>query len=685
MTPSANSSLLAEWHGPFGGVPAFDRVAVADFPAALETGMARQLAEIEAITGDPAAPTFDNTIAPLERSGRPLQRALMYYYVWSSTMSGSEFQEIERAMAPKLAEFGDRIMQNGALFARVEAVRNADSFAALTTEQRRLVDQVHLDFVLAGAGLDDSAKVRIAAINQELAGLFTEFSQNVLADETNEVVLIDDEEGLAGVPAAVVAAAATAAEERGHSGRWAVANTRSSVVPFLTFAERRDIRERVWQMFVSRGDGGGATDNKEVIARMLRLRAERAGLLGFETHAHLRLAKTMAKTPEATFRLMDAVWPAARVRAAEEVADMQALADRLGDGITIAPWDYRYYAEKVRAERYDLDQAALEPYLQLDNLREGMFWVAGELFGFAFRPLADVAVCHPDVTVWEVSDRESGRHVGLWYFDPYARAGKRSGAWMNAYRAQERFDGEVTTIVSNNSNFVKGPPGKPLLISWTDATTMFHEFGHALHGLNSNVSYPSLAGTAVFRDYVEFPSQLLEHWLSTPEVLSRFALHHETGEALPEELRERIRRAASFNQGFATTEYLACALVDMKMHTAEEPVEDVGRFEAETLAELGMPEEIVMRHRPTQFLHLFSGDAYSAGYYSYLWSDMLTADAWEAFTEAGGAYDEEVGARLRDHVFSVGNTVDPADGYRAFRGRDPQIAALMRKRGFAGS
>jgi peptidyl-dipeptidase Dcp len=390
----------------------------------------------------------------------------------------------------------------------------------------------------------------------------------------------------------------------------------------------------------------------------------------------------MAKTPERAMELMQAVWGPAVARVREEVADMKALAAREGASITIEPWDYRYYAEKVRKAKYDLDENEIKPYLQLEKLREGMFWVAGELFGFTFTPVTNVPVYHADVRVWEVTDRGNGRHIGLWYFDPYARAGKRSGAWMNAYRRQEKFETPTTTIVSNNSNFVKGAPGEPVLISWDDANTLFHEFGHALHGLSSNVNYPALSGTAVARDYVEFPSQLLEHWLSTPEVLNRFALHHQTGEPIPRALVERIERAATFNEGFATTEYLSAALVDMQLHLAGSTPIDADAFERQALANLGMPREIVMRHRTPHFLHVFSSDGYSAGYYSYLWSDVITADAFGAFTDAGGPYDKAMAAKLK-HLLSIGNTVDPADAYRAFRGRDPRVEALMRKRGFS--
>ncbi|HEX9800884.1 MAG TPA: M3 family metallopeptidase [Thermoanaerobaculia bacterium] len=679
--------LLAPWTGPHGGVPAFDQVRVEQFQPALEAAMAEQLAEVDAIASHVAAPTFDNTIAALERVGKTLDRVGTYYGVFASTMSSPEFQAVEREMAPRLAAFADKIFQNEKLFSRLAAVYETRETLGLTPVQQRLVWLDHTRFVRAGAKLDAAAKTRLSEINQELAGLYTKFSQNVLADEEGYVLVLESAADLAGLPDSLRSAAAAAAASRGHAGKWAISNTRSSMEPFLTYADRRDLREKVWTTYYSRGDNGDEHDNNATISAILRLRAERAQLLGYATHAHWRLENTMAKTPERAMELMEAVWQPAVARVREEVADMQAIADAEAAAsgaarIAIAPWDYRYHAEKVRKAKYDLDENEIKPYLQLDKLREGMFWVAGELFGFEFRPVTGVPVVHPDVRVWEVTDRASGKHVGLWYFDPYARKGKRSGAWMNAYRTQERFAGEVTTIVSNNSNFVQGKAGEPILVSWTDAETMFHEFGHALHGLNSNVDYPSLAGTAVFRDYVEFPSQLLEHWLPTRQVLERFALHHQTGEPIPAALVAKIEQAETFNQGFQAVEYLASALVDMKLHLAGATPIDPDEFERETLAALGMPSEIVMRHRTPQFGHVFSGDSYSAGYYSYLWSDTLTADAFEAFTEAGGPYDKTVAKRLRDHVFSVGNTIDPADGYRAFRGKDPGIAALMRKRGF---
>ena len=680
--PTAIEILVTEWRGNYGGVPPFDRIEVGAFKPAIETAMAENLAEIDRIATNPAAPDFENTIAALEAAGRALERVLTVYGVWSSNMSTPEFQGVQREMAPRLSAHNDRITQNEQLFRRIKSVYDAPQKATLTAEQQRLTWLYFTNFVRAGAQLGAASKERLSAVNQELAGLFTSFSQNILADETNHYVVIDSETDLAGLPQSVRDAAATEAQAKGLSGKWVISNTRSSVDPFLAYAERRELRERVWRMFVDRGDNGDEHDNNRIIADILRLRAERAKLLGHPTHAHWRLENSMAQTPERTLELMEAVWQPAVARVREEVADMQALADRAGDDITIEPWDYRFYAEKVRKARFDLDANEVKPYLQLDSLRAGMFWVAGELFDFEFKPVNDVPVFHPDVHVWEVTNRADGKHVGLWYFDPYARRGKRSGAWMNAYRRQHDFRGAVTTLVSNNSNFVKGKPSDPVLISWDDAVTLFHEFGHALHGLSSNVTYPSLSGTLVPRDYVEFPSQLLEHWLVTPEVLQRFARHYRTGEVIPQSIVDRIKRAGTFNEGFETTEYLASALVDMKLHLAGDQSIDPEAFERQALTELGMPREIVMRHRTPQFGHIFSSDSYSAGYYSYLWADVLTADAFTAFTEASGPYDNEVARKLREYIFSAGNTIDPAEAYRRFRGRDARIEALLEKRGF---
>jgi peptidyl-dipeptidase Dcp len=681
MVVAADNPLLNDWTGPHGGIPPFDQVALEHFEPAFQAAMAERLAEIDAIANGKGKATFDNTIAALERSGGALERLMTIYGVWGSTLSSAEFRELEGRIEPQLAALGDQVVQNSALFSRIADVFEGKKFRKLTEEQQRLTWKIYNRFVRSGAKLDETAKARLAEINQELAARYTRFSQNLLADEETWVV-IDDASRLSGLPAGLVSAMAADASSRDLEGKWVVVNTRSSVQPFLEWADDRELREVVWKAFVDRGDRGGETDNNALVGEILSLRAERATLLGYDTHAHWRLEMSMAGGPDAAMKLMEAVWKPAVGRVAEEVAAQQAVADAEGAGITIAPWDYRYYQEKVRKDKYDLDQNEVKAYLQLEKLREGMFWMARELYGLTFTQITDVPVYHPDVRVWRV-DTTDGNPVGLWYFDPYARPGKRSGAWMNAYRPQSRFDGDDLPIVSNNSNFVKGAPGTPVLISWDDAETMFHEFGHALHGLLSDVTYPSLAGTNVFRDYVEFPSQLHERWLGTPEVLQTYAVHVETGEPMPQALIERIDAAATFNSGFGTVEYLASALIDMKLHLAGATPIDADAFERETLSSLGMPAELVMRHRTPQFAHVFSGDGYSAGYYSYLWADAITADAAEAFVEAGSMWDPTTARSLVEHVLSVGNTIDPAEAFRAFRGRDVDVSALMRARGFA--
>ncbi len=672
---------LAPWTGPFGGVPPFDTVKVADFVPLSEAAFASELAEVDAIANNPAPPTFENTIGALEKTGSALDRASTIYGVWSGTLSTPEVRAADRILLPRLAAHSDKILQNAALFRRVDAIYQRRQALRLTPEQKRLTEIRWNGFIRGGARLEPAAKARLGVINGELATHFTTFSQNLLVDE-NDYVLYLKEADLSGLPADIRAAAAAAALERRHPGEYAVLNTSSSVDPFLTYSDRRDLRQRVWTTYYNRGDNGDARDNNAVIRKILKLRAERAKLLRFPTHAHWRLAgNSMADTPQAAMDLMLRVWPAATARVREEVTEMQAIADKEGQGVRIKPWDYRYYAEKVRSARYDLDLIAVKPYLQLEKLRDGMHWVAGQMYGFTFAPVTNVPVQHPTVTVFEV--KRAGRHVGLWYFDPFARVGKRSGAWMNAYRVQQTYRGKVTAIVSNNSNFVAGAPGEPVLISWDDARTMFHEFGHALHGLNSNVTYPSLSGTRVFRDYVEFPSQVNEHWLPTAEVLNRFALHHKTGEPIPKALIDKIEKASTFRQGFDVTEYLASALIDMKLHLAADADIDPDAFEREELEALGMPSELPMRHRMPQFRHIFGSDSYSAGYYSYLWSEVIALDTVDAFKESpGGLYDKGVAKRLHDHVMSTGNSIDPKVGYRAFRGRDPDVKAYLRSKGF---
>ncbi|HZK99617.1 MAG TPA: M3 family metallopeptidase [Caulobacteraceae bacterium] len=677
----AQSPLLAPWTGPHNGAPAFERVRIEDFKPALMAAMKADRKEIAAIVADPSPPTFANTIAALEDAGRALNRVSAIYGVYTSTMSDKPMQAIEQEMAPILSAFGDEVVQNAALFARVKAVYEAREHSGLTPEQQRLTWVTWRGFARHGAGLDAAGKTRMAAINQRLATLSTSFSQNELADEEGYSLTLRSEADLAGLPASLRDGAAAAAKDKGLAGQWLITNTRSSMEPFLTWSSRRDLREKGWRMWTMRGDNGGAHDNKAIITEILALRAEKARLLGYPTFAHWITDDQMAKTPDAAMDLMLKVWAPAKARVAEEVADMRKLADAEAPGSRIEPWDYRYYSEKVRKARYDLDENEVKPYLQLEKLREGMFWAAGQLYGFEFVQVNDLPVVEPTIRTFEV--RRDGRQVGLWYFDPYARAGKGSGAWMSEYRPQERFTGEITPVVSNNANFVKAAPGEPILVSWDDGVTMFHEFGHALHGLNSDVAYPSLAGTSVARDFVEFPSQLNERWLPTHEVLTRFCIHYQTGEAMPDALVAKIRRAHTFNKGFDTVEYLASAIVDMKAHLAGATPIDPAVFEAATLAEIGMPREIVMRHRMPHFGHIFAGEGYAAGYYDYIWADTLTADAAEAFAQApGGFYDKATAKRLHDDIMSVGNTIDAGQAFRRFRGRDVTVDALMRDRGF---
>ena len=681
---ASRSPMLDAWTGPFGGVPRWSDVRVDDFVPALEAAMAEQRAEIERITANKEAPTFENTIVALERSGLTFERVRTYYSVHSGTLNTGPMPDVQKVMAPKFAAFFDEIAQNAKLFQRVAAVYEGPEYKKLDPQQQRLTWDRYRNFVRAGAKLDEKQKARLSEINQRLASLYNRFGQNVLDDETKRFTVFTQASDVAGLPDDLKGAAARAAKSRGLEGQWVIANTRSAVDPFLTYGSNRAAREKVWRAFVNRGDNGDSTDNNAIITEILQLRFERANLLGYPSHAHWRLEPQMAATPENAMKLMESVWKPAVAAVHRDVAEMQKLSDAEQAGTPLAPWDYRYYAEKLRKQKYDIDFNEVKPYLQLEKLREGMHWAAGRLYGLTFARLDQVPTYQPDVTVYEVKNA-AGKHVGLWYFDPYAREGKRSGAWMSEYRGQERLRGAISPIVSNNSNFVKGEPGQPVLISWDDAETMFHEFGHALHGLLSDVKYPSQSGTSTARDFVEFPSQINEHWLSTPEVLERYALHYKTGQPMPKEMLERIKRAENFNEGFRTVEYLSAALVDMKYHLAGAGPIEPDKFEREELARLGQPEQIVMRHRSPHFSHVFSGDGYSAGYYSYLWSDALTADAWEAFVEGRGPWDEKVAERFRKYILSSGDTMDQGEAFRLFRGRDVDTSALMRKRGFAGA
>ncbi|MBO3100211.1 M3 family metallopeptidase [Gelidibacter pelagius] len=683
-TSMANTDniLLQEWTGPYDGVPAFDKMNVKDVKEAVEKGMELGLEDIEKIANNPEPPTFENTIVEMERSAKDLTRVFTYYGILSSNMSSPEFRDLQAELAPKLSDYSSKISQNEKLFERVKAVYDASQTTPLEADQQRVVDLTYKGFEMNGANLDAEKKKRYAEINKELSSIYTKFSNNVLHDEENYVTYLNEDQ-LGGLSESFVKSAAKIASDKGQEGKYAITNTRSSIDPFLTYSTERELRKQVWTNYYSRGDNGDEYDNNDLIAKILELRKERVGLMGYDNYAEWRLQDRMAKTPENAMNLMMAVWPAAISRVKEEVADMQAVANASGDNITIEPWDYRYYAEKVRQDKYDLDSEEVKQYLQLDKLTQALFYTADRLFNYKFTPVAEgsVPVFHEDVKVWDVTDKDSGKHIGLWYLDPFAREGKRSGAWATTYRSHTTYDGEETVLASNNSNFVKPAPGEPVLVSWDDAITFFHEFGHALHFFSSNVKYPTLNGGV--RDYTEFQSQLLERWLSTDEVINQFLVHYKTGEPIPAALVEKIKKAATFNQGFGTTEYLASALIDMKLHLADPENIDIDKFERETLNELGMPKELVMRHRTPHFGHVFSGEGYATAYYGYMWADVLTADASEAFRDApGGFYDKELSEKLVKYLFAPRNSMDPAEAYRLFRGRDAKIEALMRDRGF---
>lgn len=680
--PVIDNLLLREWTGPYGGVPAFNQVKIEDVKAAMLQGMELNLKDIDAIANSTDAPTFENTIEEMERSGAELDRAFTYYGILSSNMSSPEFRAIQSELAPLLSEFQSKITQNEKLFKRISAVYDASIEKPLEADQQRVVDLIYKDFAMNGAQLDDEQKASYAKINKDLSSLYVTFSNNVLHDEENYITYLTKEQ-LGGLSEGFIKSAAKIATDKGQEGKYAITNTRSSIDPFLTYSTDRELRKQVWTNYYSRGDNGDEFDNNKIISEILKLRRQRVALLGYKNYAEWRLQDRMAKTPENAMALMEAVWPAAIARVAEEVADMQAVANKNGDNITIEPWDYRFYAEKVRKAKYDLDSDEVKQYLQLDKLIDAIHYVAGRLFNFKFTPVPEgsVPVFQEDVKVWEVTDKDSGENIGLWYLDPYAREGKRSGAWATTYRSHTTFDGKKNVLASNNSNFVKPASGEALLVSWADATTLFHEFGHALHFFSSNVKYPALNGGV--RDYTEFQSQLLERWLSTDDVINSFLVHNKTGEPMPAATVAKIKKAGTFNQGFSTTEYLASAIMDMKFHLADPENIDVDQFERETLAELKMPKELVMRHRTPQFGHVFSGEGYATAYYGYMWADVLTADASEAFAEApGGFYDKEMADKLVKYLFAPRNSLDPAEAYRLFRGRDARIEALMRDRGF---
>jgi peptidyl-dipeptidase Dcp len=672
----SGNPFFEPWTTPFG-LPPFDRIRPEHFPPAFDRGMEEHRAEIAAIAGASEAPSFANTIEAMERSGRLLTRVSRTFFNLNGSNTNDALEGIARDYAPRLAEHHMAIALDPALFARIADLHERRQELRLDPDQARLLERTHLGFLRSGATLAPEQKVRMAALSARLATLHTLFGQNVLHDEkTWQLVL--EERDLEGLPPFVRAAAANAAAERGFAGRYVFTLARSSVEPFLTFSARRDLRQTVHEAWTERGAHEGPHDNRPLIREILALRAEQARLLGHDNYAAYRLEDTMAKEIAAADKLLRQVWEPAKRKAAAERDELQALARAEGANATIAPWDWRYYAEKVRHAQYDIDDAEVKPYFVLDNMVRAAFDTAGRLFGLSFTPRSDLPLYHSDVRAYEVRDAE-GRPVGLFLHDNFARLGKRSGAWMGSYRDQESLDGGVMPIVVNNNNFAKG---EPTLLSFDEAETLFHEFGHGLHGLLSRVRYPSQSGTAVRRDFVEFPSQIYEHWMSAPETLRRFAVHYRTGEPMPEELTRRLLAARHFNQGFAAVEYTAAAFLDLAFHTAAAEAIDVDRLEREVLARIGMPEEIALRHRPAHFQHLFSGNGYAAGYYAYLWAEALDADGFDAFTEAGDVFDPALARRL-GVIYAAGDTRDPMELYVAFRGRPPEIDALLRHRGLA--
>ncbi|WOE76165.1 M3 family metallopeptidase [Alterisphingorhabdus coralli] len=678
---TASAAIITEaWPGPFEGVPQWDKVTPDMFPAAFTDAMETLRTEFEAVASNPETPNFENTNKALELAGEQINRTYSMWGVHLSNLSNPEVRALQGEWGPKLSAFFGELQLDPRILKRYKAVYDNRENLGLNQQELRLVERDYDNLVRNGALLSDEDKARLIAINTELSKLYSNFSNKVLADEETFIYL-DSEDDLAGLPDSFIASIRSAAEAQDKEG-WALKNTRSVMQPFLANSTRRDLREQVYMAYINRGDNGDDNDTNATIAEILKYRVERAKLLGFETHAHYRMADTMAKDPERAMDLMMQVWPAAVARVKEEVADMQAIADAEGAGITIAPWDYRFYAEKVRKAKYDLDAAELKPYFQLDKLIDGMFDAAGRLYDLEFKEnTGDIPVFHPDVRTFIVTDKRDGSNVGVFYMDNYARDGKRSGAWATTYRSQQSLGGERNVLSSNNNNFVKGGDGEPTLISVDDATTLFHEFGHALHSLLTDVTYPGLRGTP--RDFVEYPSQVNENWLLTPYILNKYAVHYQTGEPIPQELVDKVEASSKFNEGFATVEYLSSAIVDMMLHNRDEAVTDVDAFERETLAEIGMPDEIVMRHRLPQFNHLFSSDSYSAGYYSYLWSETMDADTWAAFEQAAdGVWDKGVADNFRKFLLSTGNETERVDAYRQFRGRDPDVRYIMKKRGF---
>jgi peptidyl-dipeptidase Dcp len=681
---SSVNPAIAVWEGPLG-LPEFNKIADADFEAALANAFPAHLAEMDAIADNPAIPNFENTIVALEKSGELLDRAAGIFWNLTGSNTNEALQALERKLSPEFSRHYSAITMNPALFARINALYQTRDGLDLDVEAARVLKLTWKSFVRAGAQLDAEDQTKLKAINERLATLGTIFSQNVLADEAGYALVLETAEDLKGLPDSLIANMAAAADERNHVGKHAVTLSRAIIEPFLTFSERRDLRETAFCAWVARGEKSGVRDNRPLVAETVKLRAKKAALLGYDSFAHFKLDNTMAKTPENVRALLETVWGKARTRALEETVELADMVATEGQNHSVLPWDWRHYSEKVRSERYAFNEAEVKPYLQLEKMIEAAFYTAERLFGVTFRKVDDVTAYHPDVRVFEALN-SVGQRVAVFLGDYFARSSKRSGAWMSSFQDQHKLGDGQTPIVVNVMNFAKAPAGEPILIDMENARTLFHEFGHALHGMLSNVTYPSISGTSVNRDFVELPSQLFEHWLMTPEVLQRFAVHHETGEVIPQALLDKMRAAEKFNKGFANVEFTSSALVDMEFHALDpDSAADIDpmAFQADVLAGLNMPEAIVMRHATPHFAHVFAGDGYSAGYYSYMWSGVLDADAFQAFEEAGGAFDAVTAEKLKRFIYTSGGSMDPEDAYIAFRGKLPTPDALLAKEGLA--
>ncbi|MGI9364533.1 MAG: M3 family metallopeptidase [Rhizobiaceae bacterium] len=677
---------IFHWSGPMG-LPRFDLINSTDYAQAFEQALKSDRAEIDAIADNTEAPSFENTIEALELCGEQLSRVGAIFWNLSGAHSNDDLRALEREIAPKLSTHSSQTTTNTKLFKRIDALWQNRAELNLTLEQERVLERKWKAFVRGGASLEGDKQERLAQINARLAELGAGFSQNILADEADWAMVVDEKD-LSGLPNFLVDAMKSAAEERGHEGQHAVTLSRSIIEPFLTFSTHRDLREKAFNAWIARGERGGETDNRAAVKEIVALRQEKAGLLGYASFADLKLEDQMAKRPEAVIDLLENVWSKAKSKAAQEEAELGDLIAEQGHNHPVAPWDWRHYAEQLRAQKFSFDEAELKPYLALDNIILAAFDVANRLFGVSFKEHKDIKAYHGDVRVFEVIDPD-GTHRAVFLADYFARASKRSGAWMSGFQSQHRLttkDGKAgqTPIIVNVMNFAKAPEGQQTLLSMDDARTLFHEFGHALHGILSDVTYPGVSGTSVARDFVELPSQVYEHWLTVPEILAKHARHVETGAAMPQQLLDKVLAAQTFNAGFNAVEFTASALVDMEFHKAHDhPVEDVIAFERATLERLDMPSSITMRHRTPHFAHVFSGDGYSAGYYSYMWSEVLDADAFAAFEEVNDPFDKRLAARLHDHIYSAGGSVDPEDTYKAFRGKMPSTDAMIEKRGLA--